>query len=111
MKAHRLSALVFGSAVSVVLGGLAGVASAKSEVKGAAILDTACGKVAVKQMGLVHQGKMDEANMLTTKEMQEQWTKMGIDRADESPEQFAAWLAKESDKWAAIIRANNIKAE
>ena len=49
--------------------------------------------------------------IIKTKEMQEQWTKMGIDRADESPEQFAAWLAKESDKWAAIIRANNIKAE
>jgi tripartite-type tricarboxylate transporter receptor subunit TctC len=49
--------------------------------------------------------------IIKSKEMQDQWTKMGIDRAEESPEQFAAWLAKESDKWAAIIRTNNIKAE
>jgi tripartite-type tricarboxylate transporter receptor subunit TctC len=49
--------------------------------------------------------------IIKSKEMQDQWTKMGIDRAEESPEQFAAWLAKESDKWAAIIRTNNITAE
>jgi len=68
MKRHRLSELVVSSAMSVILGGIAGVAFAKSEIKGAAILDTACGKVAVKHMGLVHDGKMDEANMLSTKE-------------------------------------------
>jgi hypothetical protein len=51
-------------------------AAAKTEIKGAAILDHPCGKVAVKQMGLVHAGKMDEANKLTTKEMQDQWKAM-----------------------------------
>jgi len=49
--------------------------------------------------------------IIKSKEMQEQWTRMGIDRAEESPEQFAAWLAKESEKWAVVIRTNNIKAE
>ena len=49
--------------------------------------------------------------IIKSKEMQDQWTRMGIDRAEESPDQFAAWLAKESAKWVAIIRANNIKAE
>jgi hypothetical protein len=47
-----------------------------ADIKGAAILDHPCGKTAVKQMGLVHAGKMDEANKLSTKEMQEQWKKM-----------------------------------
>ena len=47
-----------------------------AEVKGAAILDTPCGKVAVKQMGLLHAGKFDEANKLSTKEMQDQWKAM-----------------------------------
>jgi hypothetical protein len=51
-------------------------AAGKSEVKGAAILDHPCGKVAVKQMGLTHAGKMDEANKFTTKDMQEQWKSM-----------------------------------
>ena len=64
MSENRLTALVISSAMPVILGGFAGVAFAKSEIKGAAILDTACGKVAVKQMGLVHDGKMDEANLL-----------------------------------------------
>jgi hypothetical protein len=52
------------------------VAAGKSEIKGAAILDHPCGKIAVKQMGLVHAGNMDEANKLSTKEMQDQWKTM-----------------------------------
>jgi hypothetical protein len=60
----------------VMLLGATGSAVAKSEIKGAAILDHPCGKVAVKQMGFVHAGKMEDANKLTTKEMQDQWTKM-----------------------------------
>src|SRR6516225_8497982 len=63
-------------ALALALGGLASIAVAKSEVKGDAILDHPCGKVSVKQMGLVHAGKMEEANKLTTKEMQEQWKAM-----------------------------------
>jgi hypothetical protein len=50
--------------------------AAAAEVKGAAILDHACGKVAVKQMGLIHAGKMEDANKLSTKEMQDQWKAM-----------------------------------
>ena len=34
----------------------------KTEIRGAAILDHPCGKVAVRHMGLVHAGKMDEAS-------------------------------------------------
>jgi hypothetical protein len=51
-------------------------AAAGTDIKGAAILDHPCGKVSVKQMGLVHDGKMEEANKLTTKEMQAQWKAM-----------------------------------
>jgi hypothetical protein len=107
MKAHRSSALFLSSAMFVVLCGLAGVALAKSEVKGAAILDTACGKVAVKQMGLVHQGKMAEANMLATKEMQEQWKAM-----PEKDRTMMSGMMKEtsqtSDQYAAAIKANGV---
>jgi len=74
MKNHRCWLL--GSAVVVPLVGFASISWAASEVKGAAILDNPCGKVSVKQMGLVHAGKMEEANELTTKEMQEQWKAM-----------------------------------
>ena len=70
MKQRRFSALLISTVLPLMLYGAA--ASGKSEVKGAAILDHPCGKVAVKQMGLVHSGKMDQANKLTIKEMQEQ---------------------------------------
>jgi len=55
---------------------LCGAALAATEIKGAAILDNPCGKVSVKQMGLIHAGKMEDANKLTTKETQEQWRNM-----------------------------------
>jgi len=76
MKHPRLSLLCQRVALPVIMCGVAASAMAKSEIKGAAILDHACGKVAVKQMGLVHAGKMDEANKLSTKEMQDQWKAM-----------------------------------
>ncbi|MFO1310901.1 MAG: hypothetical protein U1F41_02430 [Burkholderiales bacterium] len=47
---------------------LCGTAHAATEIKGAAILDNPCGKVAVKQMGLVNAGKMEDANKLMTRE-------------------------------------------
>jgi hypothetical protein len=107
MKEHRLSALVISSAMPVILSGFAGVAFAKSEIKGAAILDNACGKVAVKQMGLVHDGKMDEANMLSTKEMQEQWKAMPAkDRTMMSG--MMKDTSQTSDQYAAAIKANGV---
>ena len=75
MKRRELSAFCVTVALSLVLCGAA-AAAGKSEIKGAAILDHPCGKVAVKQMGLVHAGNMDEANKLSTKEMQDQWKAM-----------------------------------
>jgi hypothetical protein len=107
MKQHRLAVLVVSSAMPVILGGFAGVAFAKSEIKGAAILDTACGKVAVKQMGLVHDGKMDEANRLSTKEMQEQWKAMPAkDRTMMSG--MMKETSQTSDQYAAAIKANGV---
>ena len=44
-------------------------------------------------------------------ELAQRWTQMGIDRVDNTPEQFAAWLARESDQWAVLIRTVGIKAE
>ena len=107
MKDHRLSALVISGAMPVVLSGIAAVAFAKSEIKGAAILDNACGKVAVKQMGLLHDGKIDEANMLTTKEMQDQWKAMPAkDRTMMSG--MMKETSQTSDQYAADIKANGV---
>ncbi len=74
MSRRRLSALALSVVLSLSL--CLAAEAAPSEIKGAAILDHACGKVAVKQMGLVNAGKMDEANKLSTKEMQDMWAAM-----------------------------------
>jgi hypothetical protein len=69
---HRATCIAF----ALLLAVCGSAVAAKSEIKGAAILDHPCGKVSVKQMGLVHAGKMEEANKLTTTEMQGEWKKM-----------------------------------
>ncbi|HET9210688.1 MAG TPA: hypothetical protein VFR03_09830 [Thermoanaerobaculia bacterium] len=77
MSSSRKSAVLLSALLSLTPLALAGAAEApKNEIKGAAILDHPCGKVAVKQMGLIHAGKLEEANKLTTKEMQEKWNAM-----------------------------------
>ncbi|HEV7507898.1 MAG TPA: hypothetical protein VGS07_23645 [Thermoanaerobaculia bacterium] len=73
MNARQASAVLAGVALSFVLLGQARAESPKTEIQGAAILDHACGKVAVKHMGLIHAGKFEEANKLGTQEMQDQW--------------------------------------
>jgi hypothetical protein len=74
MKRRQLSVLCITAVLPLVL--CTAAAAAGSEIKGAAILDHPCGKVAVKQMGMVHAGNMDDANKLSTKEMQDQWKAM-----------------------------------
>jgi len=77
MISSRKSAVLLSALLSLTPFARAGAAEApKTEIKGAAILDHPCGKVAVKQMGLIHAGKFEEANKLTTKEMQDQWKAM-----------------------------------
>ncbi len=81
--------------------------AAKSEVKGAAILDTPCGKTSVKQMGLVHAGNMEEANKLTTKEMQDQWKAMPAkDRTMMSG--MMKDMSQTEQAYAADIKANGV---
>jgi len=105
MKTRRFSALFISAALPLMLFGAA--ASAKSEIKGAAILDHPCGKVAVKQMGLTHAGKMDEANKLTTKEMQEQWKSMPAkDRTMMSG--MMKEMSQTEEQFSADIKANGI---
>jgi len=61
MNIRRMSAVLLSVVLSLPLLGPARAEPAKTEIQGAAILDHPCGKVAVKHMGLVHAGKIDEA--------------------------------------------------
>ena len=76
MNTRRISAALLSVVLSCALVSQARAESPKTEIKGAAILNHACGKVAVKHMGLVHAGKIEEASKLGTQEMQDQWKAM-----------------------------------
>jgi hypothetical protein len=82
-------------------------AAAATQIKGAAILDHPCGKVAVKQMGLVNAGKMDDANKLATKEMQDQWKAMPAkDRTMMSG--MMKEMSESEAQYTASIKANGL---
>lgn len=107
MQHRRLSALCINIVLPLILCSVAGVTSAKSEIKGAAILDHPCGKTSVKQMGLTHAGKMDEANKLTTKEMQDQWKAMPAkDKTMMSG--MMKEMSQTEDQYSADIKANGV---
>ncbi len=73
MNIRRMAAFLLSVVLLLPLLSRAEAAPPKTEIRGAAILDHPCGKVAVKHMGLVHAGKMEEATRLGSKEMQAQW--------------------------------------
>ena len=107
MKQRRLEALGINAVLSIALFSIAAAASAKSEIKGAAILDHPCGKTSVKQMGLTHAGKMEEANKLTTKEMQDQWKAMPAkDKTMMSG--MMKEMSQTEDQYSADIKANGV---
>jgi hypothetical protein len=82
-------------------------ASPKTEVKGAAILDHPCGKVAIKHMGLIHDGKFEEATKLGTKEMQDQWKAMPADQRKMMTELMKA-TSEPSAQLASEIKAGGL---
>lgn len=82
-------------------------AAAPTEIKGAPILDHPCGKVAVKQMALIHAGKMEDANKLATKEMQDQWKGMPAkDRTMMSG--MMKEMSEAEPQYVASIKANGL---
>jgi len=107
MNRRRLPDFCLSTVLPVVLCVVAGSAYGATEIKGAAILDHPCGKVAVKQVGLVHAGKFDEANKLSTKEMQQQWDAMPAkDKADMSG--MAKAMSPTQEQFTASIKAGGV---
>jgi tripartite-type tricarboxylate transporter receptor subunit TctC len=60
---------------------------------------------------IVQKLNADVNAIIGTPELQERWTQMGIDRVENTPEQFGSWLARESEQWAQLIRRVGIKPE
>jgi tripartite-type tricarboxylate transporter receptor subunit TctC len=51
------------------------------------------------------------AALIRQPDLQERWTQMALTAFENSPEQFASWLAEQTDQWGRLIREANIKAE
>jgi tripartite-type tricarboxylate transporter receptor subunit TctC len=49
--------------------------------------------------------------ILTSAEVKERFSKLGVDVVAGSPEQFASFLKGEVDRWAKVIREAGIKAD
>lgn len=107
MSRRRLTPVLLSTALSLAVLGQASADSPKTEIRGAAILDHACGKVAVKHMGLVHAGKIEEANKLGTKEMQEQWKSLP-DKDRTMMTEMMKEMSKTKEDFAAEIKASGL---
>lgn len=107
MNARRMSAVLFSAALSLTLLSPARAEEPKKEIKGAAILDHPCGKVAVKHMGLVHDGKIDEATKLSTQEMQDQWKALE-DKDRKMMTEMMKATSKSAAEFSAAIKANGV---
>jgi hypothetical protein len=103
MNVRRL-ALVPVCALSLVAFGTLAAPAAAEEVKGAAILDHACGKTSLKHMGLVHAGKMAEAVKLGTPEMQKEWSALPAEQREMMTGMMKEMSKSEAD-FAADIKA------
>ena len=53
----------------------------------------------------------DVTAILQQADVREKLTALGLDVIGSKPEEFAEVIRADTEKWAAVIRANNIKAE
>ena len=101
MHPHKFAVLS-----TMLIGALCGTVSA-AEIKGAEILNHPCGKVAVKAMGLLNQGKFEEANKLSTKALQDRWNARPAKERE-----MMAGLAKEMSpsegEYIAMVKAGGL---
>ena len=98
-----------GAGLVLLLGLPAGAVAAPTEIKGAAILDHACGKTSVKHMGLVNAGKVEEAIKLGNAEMQEKWKSMYADDRKMLTEMMKGFAVTEAE-FSSQIKAGGVLA-
>jgi len=60
---------------------------------------------------IVRKLNAEVAAIIRLADIQERWTQMALSPLDNTPEQFAAWLADQSAQWGKLIREADIKAE
>ena len=60
---------------------------------------------------IVRKLNAEVAGIIKQTDIQERWTQMVLSPLDNTPEQFALWLADQSLQWGKLIREGDIKAE
>ncbi|MGE5152562.1 MAG: hypothetical protein ACM3ST_00975 [Bdellovibrio bacteriovorus] len=106
MTVRNAGRLIPAVALGVVLLGSGAVISG-AEIKGAAILQHPCGKVSVRHMGLVHDGRMADAVKLGTPELQAQWSSMPAAERDMMAGMMKAMSQSAAD-FSADIKAHGV---
>lgn len=107
MNIRRIAVVLFSFALFFGLFRHAGAEPQKTAIRGAAILDHPCGKVAVKHMGLIHDGKLEEAGKLGTREMQDQWKALPA-KDREMMTSMMKEMSKPAEQFAAEIKAGGV---
>jgi hypothetical protein len=80
---------------------------AAQTIEGSAILDHPCGKTAARQMGLLHEGRIDDANRLSTKAVQSQWQSMP-EKDRKMMADMSKAMSPSADEYADAIRKTGV---
>jgi hypothetical protein len=107
MNTRQIFTVFLSVVLSLAYFGQAKAEPSKTEIQGAAILDHPCGKVALKHMGLVHAGKIEEASKLGTQEMQSQWKSLPAKDREMMTEMMKE-MSKSEAEFAAEIKAGGL---
>jgi hypothetical protein len=97
MSTFRRSAFGFLASALLAVVTVSGASAAPQEIKGAAILDHPATKVALRNMSLMHAGKVEEAVKLGSKAMQEQWAAMSADDRKMMGEMMKAFATADAE--------------
>jgi hypothetical protein len=90
---------------ALMAGASAGFAA--QTIKGPAILDHPCGKTAARQMGLLHEGKIDDANRLSTRAVQSRWQSMP-EKDRKMMADISKTMSPSADQYADAIRKTGV---
>jgi tripartite-type tricarboxylate transporter receptor subunit TctC len=72
---------------------------------------TACGAPAGAPQAVITRLHTDMSRIMSTADMQRRMAELGAEAANETPEQFGAFIRAEIPKWAKVIRDSGATAD